>query len=47
MLNKSKPHGSGLGLAISKKIIDLHHGLIWVENNEQEGATFFVQIPLV
>lgn len=47
MLNKSKPHGSGLGLAISKKIIDLHHGLIWVENNEQEGATFFIQIPLI
>lgn len=42
----SATHGSGLGLAISKKIIELHHGHIWVEKSEIQGANFVVSLPL-
>ncbi len=37
--------GSGLGLAIAKKIIELHEGKIWVEDNPEGGAIFIVDIP--
>jgi PAS domain S-box-containing protein len=37
--------GSGLGLAIAGKIIELHKGKIWVEDNPEGGAVFVVEIP--
>ncbi|MCK4432995.1 MAG: PAS domain S-box protein, partial [Methanomicrobia archaeon] len=37
--------GSGLGLAIVKKIVDLHGGKAWVENNPEGGSIYFVEIP--
>ena len=32
--------GNGIGLAICKKIADIHHGRIWVEDNPPQGAAF-------
>lgn len=37
--------GSGLGLAIAGKIMKLHNGRIWVEDNPEGGAVFIVEIP--
>lgn len=42
-----KPVGSGLGLAICKKIIELHHGKISVENNKGKGACFTFVVPFI
>jgi signal transduction histidine kinase len=33
--------GIGIGLAIVKKIIDMHHGKIWVESSPGNGASFY------
>jgi hypothetical protein len=39
--------GRGLGLALCERIIKIHHGIIWAENNSPEpGATFAFVIPV-
>lgn len=42
---KAKYEGFGLGLAIAKRIIDLHGGRIWVEDNPDGGSVFSVSLP--
>src|SRR5437867_2348539 len=39
---KSYGESLGLGLAISRVVVEAHAGTIWVEDNPQGGAIFFV-----
>ncbi|WP_294606759.1 two-component regulator propeller domain-containing protein [uncultured Bacteroides sp.] len=38
--------GTGIGLSLVRDLVSLHHGSIFVESEEGEGAAFNVQIPI-
>jgi signal transduction histidine kinase len=40
----TKKGGTGLGLANVKKIIELHEGKIWCDQNQSKGMTFTIQL---
>jgi signal transduction histidine kinase/Na+/proline symporter/DNA-binding response OmpR family regulator len=37
--------GTGLGLSITKRLVEMHHGAIWVESEYGKGSTFSLVIP--
>ncbi len=43
----TKSSGTGLGLAICKGIVEKINGMIWFEANEDNGTTFFIELPIV
>ena len=43
---RSKPTGTGLGLFLTKYLVEAHGGVIWVESEAGQGATFTFTLPL-
>jgi Na+/proline symporter/nitrogen-specific signal transduction histidine kinase len=40
-----RPSGTGIGLTITKRIIDFHHGRIWVDSEPGKGSIFAFELP--
>jgi signal transduction histidine kinase len=45
--NKQYTGGNGIGLSLTKKIIELHKGIITVSSQINQGTTFTVELPHV
>jgi signal transduction histidine kinase len=43
---QGRPAGTGIGLTITKRIVDFHHGRIWVESEPGRGARFSFSLPV-
>jgi signal transduction histidine kinase len=47
-LSEGKPdgiRGAGLGLVVCQRLVESHHGEIWVESGPGKGSTFFFSLP--
>ena len=46
-LNNSQEYsGTGIGLALCKKIVTNHHGKMYADGKEKEGASFYIILPV-
>ena len=43
--SKAEYSGSGIGLSICKKIVDIHHGIIFATSQPNLGSTFTILLP--
>src|SRR5690606_15264878 len=41
---KDEP-STGLGMSIIKTIVEWHNGRIWFDSKENEGSSFFIELP--
>jgi light-regulated signal transduction histidine kinase (bacteriophytochrome) len=46
-INEEVYEGQGIGLTYCKKIVNLHHGEIWVESNIGKGTTFYFTLKIL
>lgn len=44
--NEHSKSGTGIGLSLSKAIIEMHHGVVWVESAPDSGAVFKFVLPI-
>lgn len=44
--NNDSYKGSGLGLSICRKIVEMHNGELWVEDNPTGGSVFYFYLPM-
>ena len=46
-VSKMHTEGTGLGLYLSAKMVEAHHGKIWVESEgKNKGSTFYFELPV-
>ena len=43
---QGRPPGTGIGLSITKRIVDFHHGRIWVDSEPGRGSKFSFSLPI-